>query len=226
MKRAQRRELQKLAKTTTSIELAQMLDRCEPGGKEFMHLVALMKHYQEQLRRTVREQPEGVAMGLHQLVDQAVAHTNATSEHGKDVSCRKGCNHCCKLPMHILKAEALLALHHAREHGIKFDVDRLRRQRGHTFKDWQAVAIEDRTCVFLAQDGTCSIYEVRPSVCRKYQVINPPEHCDTIQFYGHRTAKLVSPDAEAAVSSAMNYHAHGPMADMLLEAMDSTKEVV
>jgi Fe-S-cluster containining protein len=220
MKRAQRRELQKLAKVTTSIEFAEMLDRCEPGGKDFMYLVDMMKHYLRIMQRSVGHQPEGFAVGLQEAVQESVNETLANDVHGKDVKCGKGCSHCCHLPVHILKAEAALAVHTAREKGVQIDMDHLRRQRGHSLKNWGDLSPEDRRCVFLAADGTCSIYESRPSVCRKYNVITDPVYCDTVRFYGTYVGKLATPKAEAAVSAAMQYHAHGAMPDMLLEVLE------
>lgn len=38
---------------------------------------------------------------------------------------------------------------------------------------------KDRACPFLKEDGLCSVYESRPSVCRTNHVISDPVTCET-----------------------------------------------
>ncbi|MCM2351858.1 MAG: YkgJ family cysteine cluster protein [Bacteriovoracaceae bacterium] len=41
------------------------------------------------------------------------------------------------------------------------------------------IQYEDRKCIFLGDDGACTVYEDRPSVCRTNAVIGDASQCDT-----------------------------------------------
>lgn len=96
-------------------------------------------------------------------------------------TCTVGCNNCCmllataSLPEGILIAEELLKkpdwqslvpvlVSAAKEFCFK----------GVNYKTYLDKKIQ---CVFL-KEGRCSIYAVRPSVCRYYYSIQDPKHCD------------------------------------------------
>lgn len=106
-------------------------------------------------------------------MDRRVKEMNAT--------CKVGCNNCCMLfatctlPEGILIAETLLQkpdwramVPKLREAALKFCFDGVRTD---TYLDKKI------QCVFLSE-GLCSIYEMRPSVCRFYYSVVDPANCD------------------------------------------------
>ncbi len=125
---------------------------------------------------------------------------------GDTISCHKGCDHCCHLLVEVSTAEAkemaywLLQQpedaramflqriqHNAAEAKELFLQSRRDKQYvGRVFDDEAEIseATHDayfydkkRPCPFLAPEGHCLAYEVRPSACRMHLVTSPAELC-------------------------------------------------
>ncbi len=131
------------------------------------------------------------------IVDAAVQVVNA---EGYQVSCRAGCAACCRqlIPLSIFEAQSLAAwirtlpsdqqqALEARFHAALLTL----RDRGLLSRLDPALWNEDtaRTeqlvfdylaaevaCPFLVNES-CSIYPIRPLICREYLVTSPPERC-------------------------------------------------
>ena len=130
-------------------------------------------------------------VATYRYVDSAVAK----ALEKLTISCKKGCNDCCKLLCTCTFAEALLI------------ADTLLRRSDEEWDAWlpklRAAAqeadfpeVDNDTyfkkkvpCVFL-KDGACSIYEIRPAACRLHYVLTPPENCSP----DAPTIKIQSPD--------------------------------
>lgn len=162
----------------------------------------------------VNWQPEGIAAGAHDQCDRAIVEL-MKRPRADEVKCSRGCSACCYLHVDITEQEAKLLHHAAHEAGLAIDGERLEKQAN--ADTWEALPHADRACVFLAADGTCGVYEHRPSSCRKYFVLSDPEHCDTVKFPGHKVLHFVSADAEISHSAALGVFRNGSMAAMLLE---------
>lgn len=107
----------------------------------------------------------GLARGLiHPRSDQANAHL----VEGKELGCAAGCGTCCNQPVDVTIPEAILLAmtlvgeddprrvavrERAAEFAARPEADRFSRPI---------------RCPFLADDGNCSAYAVRPVVCRCY----------------------------------------------------------
>ncbi len=137
----------------------------------------------------------------------AVEHVQAT---GKDISCKKGCAHCCRqlVPVAPMEAKRLAEVVHAMP---KKRADALRRRfveaktrliaaklllpkapKGSTAlisteKDPVAAWNDVSNRYFALQidcpfldDGACSIYDERPIACREYNVVTDPAFCKTL----------------------------------------------
>lgn len=78
------------------------------------------------------------------------------------VSCNKGCSHCCHMDVQLSPLEASLIQMHT---GITM-------QLGNQLSTGHRDA-----CPFLASDGACSVYQVRPMVCRTFHALGEPENC-------------------------------------------------
>jgi uncharacterized protein len=82
--------------------------------------------------------------------------SDVSRRRAADLRCRPGCDHCCQVELSVCSLEAqaigrcLAALPDAARQAIR---DRAR-------------AAARGRCVMLGADGTCTIYEARPTVCR------------------------------------------------------------
>lgn len=121
------------------------------------------------------ESDEGRARLLHRLVDAEAATSDIP------LSCKKGCSACCHMEVEVTSYETGI-LKAVVEGGHKIDRERLLRQSLRSVQDsvWkQGTRNSDNRCVFLNQEGSCSIYEHRPVMCRRHSVSTPAINCDT-----------------------------------------------
>ena len=139
-----------------------------------------------------------VIQSLESSLIEGVAEQYAAAGHA--VSCKLGCAACCRqlVTVSIFEAEALAAW----IRGLPADRQQELEERFHQAlsklaaaglidrmvnEDWfgktdsaRKLAIdylyERIPCPFLEEER-CSIYSIRPLVCREYMVTSPPEHC-------------------------------------------------
>lgn len=140
-----------------------------------------------------------VAGFLHDQVDQGTevrAHAIATA--GAALACGRGCNACCAEPIMVLRPEAArvahwLALPENAEERARFlaaypawsaaigeTVEQLAMlyfsDPDHYIVHHGAAWRKNVMCAFN-RDGDCSIYPVRPVVCRNSHALDTAEHC-------------------------------------------------
>ncbi|MEK2644955.1 YkgJ family cysteine cluster protein [Bdellovibrio sp. BCCA] len=116
------------------------------------------------------------AKRLHELVENEIAQSANI-----ETSCQKGCSACCHMEVEITsyEAEILGSLVHA---GHSIERSRLQRQSQRTLQDplWrEGVRDLSNRCIFLNNEGACSIYENRPVMCRRHSVTSPAKNCET-----------------------------------------------
>jgi len=109
---------------------------------------------------------------------------------GHSISCTRGCAACCYQLIGVSVVEALAIAAYV---VANFAVDEITKLRCHIRDDVQYLENEhvgretyfadERACVFLENvdkskwRGLCGIYAARPTPCRTYHVVSPPEHC-------------------------------------------------
>jgi Fe-S-cluster containining protein len=123
---------------------------------------------------------EAVVFGLiRQVHDDMTAAIDALPSKAQH-ACAPGCDFCCYLPVDVLAPEAFRIAAHLQQTRSPEELATLVYQLG-------AQGPHDfglRPCVFLAH-GRCSIYEVRPMVCRGYNSLSK-ERCEAY----HRDASV------------------------------------
>jgi Fe-S-cluster containining protein len=100
--------------------------------------------------------------------------------------CHKGCSNCCYQPTACTDEEAQLIYNYCRDKGIDIDFEKLERQLRYIVVDssndfygkttWNNQPEQDQSCVFL-DNGICTIWDVRPFVCRVHLVEKTNEFC-------------------------------------------------
>ncbi len=127
---------------------------------------------------------------LHARIDDTIASLIA-----RDVRfgypppfCHKGCSNCCHELVYCTPEEAAGIHDYCRQHGLTIDYAKLARQLDHVDFDshgnhtgsttWNDQVREDQSCVFLSKaDQGCTIWPVRPSVCRAHLAEGTDQFC-------------------------------------------------
>ena len=140
---------------------------------------------------------------LHQRLDEVIREfEEIRPEAARAVRCQRGCAHCCRIWVGITLDEALLLAERVREGRAEISMMRLDLQRHWSDpQDFARHSWESARCVFLSDDGSCSVYEDRPNPCRALQVASDPEFCRTAEPSGQVLA-VINPRAEMLVSAA------------------------
>jgi Fe-S-cluster containining protein len=105
---------------------------------------------------------------VHDDMSAAIDALPSKAQH----ACAAGCDFCCYLPVDVLTPEALRIAAHLKQTRSPEELTDLVYHLG--TQGQQDFGL--RPCVFLA-NGQCSIYEVRPMVCRGYNSLSK-EHCE------------------------------------------------
>lgn len=105
---------------------------------------------------------------------------------GADISCKPGCNNCCKHPIYVSLLEGVLAYRSLVNQGtwgsIKPNLQEAsKRTWGLAPEVW---SLSNIACPLLSDDGLCTIYGARPFSCRVSYSIGVPENCVPSRFDG------------------------------------------
>ena len=142
---------------------------------------------------------------LHEGVDQVMEKSAAT---GTRLACKSGCSHCCHARVHALEPEVFRIAAAMRERGPVVLDGLMAKLRRHAAIAQGLTAQQHRMpCPFLV-DHHCSIYTIRPAVCRKAHSLDA-EPCRTgSSTIPQDLATLMK--AEAMIQgTAEAYEAHG-----------------
>ena len=112
-----------------------------------------------------------LAAQVHRGMSAAIDALPSKAQH----ACAPGCFFCCYLPVDVLAPEAFRIAAHLKQTRSPGELADLVCRLG----AYGQQGFGARPCVFLA-DGRCSIYEVRPMVCRGYNSLSK-ERCEA--FY-------------------------------------------
>jgi Fe-S-cluster containining protein len=164
---------------------------------------------------------------MHAQLDDAIARRDA--QIGERMACAKGCNRCCTSPVLITDGEAIAIVEWLRqpEHAdvrARFEAayptwrDKLGELLAQTVEQrdpeetraWCLLVQKRQAMCAFNHDGACSIYPVRPALCRKAHALDTNEYCNNdgakVQYYQH-------PETENV------YESHRPMRFALHSAL-------
>jgi hypothetical protein len=147
----------------------------------------------------------GLINVMHAALDDAI--TRRDEQIGARMACAKGCSSCCTSTILVSEGEAVAVAEWLRqpEHAevrARFDAayPRWRDTLGvlvgqgstRTSEDtqaWLANVQQSRAMCAFNHEGACSIYEVRPAICRKAHALDTNAHCidptTPAQYYNH-----------------------------------------
>lgn len=155
--------------------------------------------YKKFPRKLRLDEASDVAEFLHEQVDQGVdARAEAIAKSGQTIACKRGCNGCCEEPIMVFRPEAariwrwlerpenkearlaFVAAYPAWKAAIGKTADALadvyetdrENYVTHHIDAWRKGVL----CPFN-RDGACTVYPVRPIICRTGHALETNEHC-------------------------------------------------
>lgn len=159
--------------TASSIFTQHVIDNTTERDRQV--IMKMLGYYMEQIQENLKKgSPEEVLLGVYEAIDEEWQHT-ADKEAKDRVVCKKGCSFCCHIPVRVMEMEAKVIHWYCKENGIPIDYNR-----------------QGSACMFLSGEGSCSIYPVRPLVCRKYFVASDPKFCDTTRYPKGRVINYIN----------------------------------
>lgn len=96
-------------------------------------------------------------------------------------------------------------------------ISHLEAQVEKTATTWQELSPKDKKCVFLSDEGTCTVYDRRPLACRKYIVISEPRLCDVETNKDEPVQIVQSNDVEAPTIAFYLRETLGSLPKLLLK---------
>jgi Fe-S-cluster containining protein len=117
---------------------------------------------------------------VHQTVDEYNKEVFSHPLVMQFSPCKVGCDACCHTQVSVTADEAELLVQKINS-GLDIPIERLRKQMsaGNDSSLYFNIPYFDRRCVFLSEEGSCRVYEDRPSVCRSNAVLGDADQCDT-----------------------------------------------
>jgi Fe-S-cluster containining protein len=184
----------------------------------------MLDHYIAEYKRCKKDVGGyNAAFNYNELLQQSI--NGGLKEYGKPISCQNGCSFCCHTAVDISIDEADLLVRYTHDEGISIDWDKVTRQSEmNGDRDWWLLNSEDRKCVFLNNNGKCSVYKHRPGVCRKLMVVSDSSLCDMDNNKSTKVARLAPTEAEVIACAALTAAESGLMPKMLLKVKNGTNE--
>jgi Fe-S-cluster containining protein len=143
----------------------------------------------------------------HQMAyDTALLFIKDTEANTSEpISCKAGCGFCCHQPVFVSYPEFQNIKTHLLATGRKIEKSKLELQKNDVVDNvYTKLRVLDRRCVFLGDNMSCSIYEVRPLLCRRHNVYSDPQHCAS----GSKSEMRfdVNPRTEGHLSAYLAYY--------------------
>ena len=139
------------------------------------------------------------AQKAHEQVDHELGRDLDTPLAHSLITCRKGCSACCHTQVSATIEEAELLVKRVEEKQIELDWNLLKLQASYNPENWLRLNFDKRKCMFVSSEGSCLVYEDRPSVCRSNYVIGPPSLCSTHDGIQRPIRMLKTPRADMAI---------------------------
>lgn len=184
----------------------------------------------EGVRRGLAEKTEANSARRGHVVAVAVeAAVRAKLALGSPVTCKTGCAACCRMLVQVSPSEAVFLVGAACASGVHIPVETLKRHAealaampsGTDAADaWWALPDAQKRCAFLAIDETCTVYDWRPSACRKYMVTGNARGCASLDKREPIRA-IVAAEAEIVASALIDLEGVEALPVAVLRAVEA-----
>lgn len=124
------------------------------------------------------ETVEKILMEGSAYADHVIMQLETSGDASSEIACKAGCPYCCSMQISITPPEAMVLGAHVVEN---YDTDattnllkRIEHNIRLTYQKTQEEKVDnwhDTPCIFL-KDGSCSVYSIRPFVCRSWHSLD------------------------------------------------------
>jgi Fe-S-cluster containining protein len=125
---------------------------------------------QKHLTQNIKEDAFPSMMAEVHSLAEAESKNSLTKEELSHMDCKTGCSTCCRVNVPVLLPEAYAIVFWIKENmpvqlpAVEQKLQKLYRDISYLDDDERVIV--NRPCAFLDNDGGCSIYPVRPLICR------------------------------------------------------------
>lgn len=122
----------------------------------------------------------GVAMERAMAAAEAELAAHLDPEEGARIACKAGCGICCRVNVAVLFPEAMAIRDYVRRRFSADEMDRFRGRLADLYREVRWLDDEERLflhrpCALLDEGGNCTIYPVRPLLCRSVTSTDPED---------------------------------------------------
>jgi Fe-S-cluster containining protein len=156
----------------------------------------LQENHQRELHISKRTFTEGKSdKSIHKAVkafykrlDRQIAGN--IEKHDIPLVCSKGCSHCCTLRVELFGYEVIAIANHIRDSFSTAEFAEVTKKLAEASESAKGLRMEEHfvPCALL-KDGICSIYEMRPAMCRKFSSLSLESCLDNCQAAENRGLK-------------------------------------
>jgi len=187
----------------------------------------------------------GLVMVMHAHLDEAIDERSAmATAEGVHIACSAGCSSCCVAPVLVSEGEAVtvvewlklpanaeararfVANYPAWKQGVGGTAEKIHAARSADERRDAAIELKHKNvmCAFN-RDGLCSIYEARPSRCRKALALDTNAHCGAegdgqVSYYEHARTELTFEEQEPMRAALHRALRPGAGVELLCAAVD------
>lgn len=145
---------------------------------------------------------------LYQLGDELVETTEKKENVANKIDCKVGCSYCCYTQVALTPAEALLIGQSVKENYSLKQTDSLMKRISSTLRSAKGKSPEELVlfwgktpCIFL-ENEKCSIYNVRPFICRAWHSLSI-DQCKRAFESGDQDAEIDSTPFRGLILGAL-----------------------
>jgi Fe-S-cluster containining protein len=147
-----------------------------------------LEKYLDQVQRTTMEHlsaatnKDALAEMMKMITEAAEGELAVHRDGGEHIACRAGCGTCCSLNVAVLFPEVIAIVEFVRTHWPperqRMLEDRVAELFGHIrwLDEEERISLR-QSCAFLDESSACTIYPVRPLICRAITSIDA-HHCE------------------------------------------------
>lgn len=198
-------------------------NRAARNARKEAYLRAIYDRHVDRFRAIADQHAPAIAGVAHSAMDTQLEQDRGKNPGSENIRCGKGCSHCCHEAVEIWPQEAALLVERMRASGRALDRARLERQSRYTVETWRQQPMADKACVFLGDDGACTVYDDRPNACRKLLVVTDPALCNAEHSKPDGVGRWFSWEAELMESAALAVFGAALMPASLLAALNDDR---